>query len=223
MDRFVYLLCVAFVISACSEDGGTGADLGPKPEVGVADSKTNTGDSRVPPPNCAPVTIAFEGDIPTVSGNPLGLDSSVRTSPVSGSFSYRPCVVDTKPNDPKRGEYDHATGAGAFELSVTTLSIKGSGSPIIEVQDLDPDTFRFKDGPQLLDKDKTLRRMTVDGKPNDSLTIWLSITDSSGQAFNDDALPKTFPLTDIASYTHTFSVKDNGGTLLLQLSSVTQK
>lgn len=212
--RFLLLSC-ALPALACSGDGAKD-DLGPQPDGGAV------GDAATPPPNCDPVTVAFAGEVATVSGTPLGLDSSVRTSPVSGSFSYRPCILDSRPESPDRGEYDHAVGAGAFDLGVASLAITGSGSPVVKVENLDPDTFRYLDGPQLLDEDKTLRRMFVDGKPNDQLKVSFSITDSTGQAFSSDALPKVFPLTD-TSKPHTFSVKDDNGTLLLQLSSLTQK
>ena len=169
------------------------------------------------------MTITFAGEAATVAGNPLGLDMSARKAAVSGSFAYRPCLVDSRPQDPQRGEYDHGGGGGPFTLSVAGKTVTGSGNPVVKVEDLNPDTFRWLDGPQLLDKDKTKRQMSLDGTANPELKVSLSITDGSGAAFASDALPQSFPLLDIGSYTHTFSITDGGGTLMLQLSSLTQQ
>jgi len=218
MKRLTLLLCAIFVVgcddSSSSEDAGISTDA------------VQTGDAVVgkdgEPPSCNAVTISFNGEVATVAGTPLGLDSTARTSPVSGSFSYSPCAADTRPTDPQRGEYDHGAG-GDFTFAVSGLTVTGSGHPLVKVEDLNPDTFRYLDGPQILDKDKAWRQMSLDGTPNPDLKVSLSITDGTGAAFSSDALPKAFPMLAIGSYTHTFSVRDGGGTLLMQLTSLTQK
>jgi len=121
--------------------------------------------------------------------------------------------------DLQRGEYDHG-GRGAFDLKVATRTIGGSGRPIVEVVNVSSDTFRFEDG--AIPLDEAMRVMTVDGKQDADVHVWLSITDGSGAVFTTDLLPGAFPFLEIKSYPHTFSVKDGGGTLLLQLSEMRQ-
>jgi hypothetical protein len=168
------------------------------------------------------VVLSFVGKVATVAGNPVGLTGAAYNKPVSGKLGYLDCIPDAKAADPKRGEYEHNTG-GIFELNVqaaTTVTVTGSTKPVVQIEDLNPDTFRFKDGDQPLDP--KVRIMSLNGQPDPSLSVWLAITDSSGAAFSDDSLPKQFPFTNISAYPHTFSVKDSNGTLLLQLSSITQ-
>jgi hypothetical protein len=176
-------------------------------------------DSGKPMPMCPPVTLTFAGTVATVANTPLGLTSAVRTAAVSGSFAYLPCVGDMDP-DPQRGIYEHGSG-GTFSLSVGGLTVAGSGTPRVEVENFDPDTIRWRDG--AIPLDKRVRVMTVDGKPAPSVVVTIAITDDKGSALSSDALPTTFPFQMIASFPHTFSVEDAGGTLLLQLSSLTQK
>lgn len=169
-------------------------------------------------PTCSPITLKFKGTVATVADKPLGLDDSVRTSDVSGTFAYLPCLPDQEP-DPKRGIYEHPSG-GAFSLSVGGRSITGSGQPRLEVENLDPDTIRWRDGKIPLDTRE--RVMFVDDKPAADLEVLIAITDGSGGALSNDAPPTRFPYLDIASFPHTFSVSDSNGTLLLQLSAMTQ-
>lgn len=64
--------------------------------------------------------------------------------------------------------------------------------------------------------------MSVDGKPAADLEVLIAITDDSGAALSSDVPPARFPYLDMASFPHTFSVSDSDGTLLLQLSAMTQ-
>jgi hypothetical protein len=203
------LLCSACSASNSRSDGGS-PDL-----AGTADlAAAMASDLR----NCPPTHVSFQGTVVTVAQMPLGLDSSVRSTPVSGSFSYDPCAAQALPNDPQRGRYP-AAGI-ALSLSVAGHALSGSGMAYVEVEDLNPDTFRFEDGVRPLDT--TIRVMTFDGQAAPKVSASIAITDASGAAFSSNALPAAFPLLNIASYPHTFSVSDPGGTLLLQLSSMTQ-
>jgi hypothetical protein len=175
-------------------------------------------DAAAPVPTCAAVTLTFAGTVETVAKTPLGLDASVRTTAVSGSFAYLPCVPD-QDSDPQRGVYRHP-GRGDFSLSVGGHSVVGSGRPLVEAENFDPDTIRWRDGNIPLDP--VTRVMTVDGSPSPSLEVTIAITDGPGAALSNDALPTMFPFLNIASYPHTFAVQDSGGTLLIQLSSLTQ-
>ena len=107
-----------------------------------------------------------------------------------------------------------------FELYVDATVVRGSGSCVVEVQDLTSDTFRYEDGPLFFDP--TDRTMYVDGGLAPDLELWISITDSTGSAFANEDLPLSFPMTNIVSYPHTFSLRDPGGTLLLQLTDMSQ-
>ena len=176
-------------------------------------------------PSCAAVTLAFTGTAVTISKTPLGFDDSLRGSAVTGTLAYRPCLADKSPDDPRRGVYEHQ-GGGAFSLSVGGKSVTGSESPVLHVEDYTgADTFRWLDGPQLADKDKTLRVMKLDGVRDPALKVTFAVTDGAGSALSGDRAPTNFPYPDLATkkYPHTFSVVDGGGTLLLQLSSLEQK
>jgi hypothetical protein len=173
-------------------------------------------------PTCDPVKINYEGTAVTVAQNPLGLDDSVRTSPVSGFFQYLPCLPDSEPDRPERGEYDHPH-SGDFLFTIGSVTVTGSGHPMVIVENYDPDTFRFKDGPQLLDENKDLRVMSLNGTRTPDLDLHYSITDGTGAAFSDDKLPKLFPMLNMENYTHTFSLSDDGGTMLMQITSMTQE
>jgi hypothetical protein len=170
------------------------------------------------------VTVAYTGTVITVVGTPLGFDSTVRTEPVSGSFTYDLRLVDDLPSDPKNGKWQRG-GTTAFTFTVKGHTVTGSGAALLETQDLNPDTFRFLDGPQL---DGVTRIMKLDGVGAPDIVLFLSITDSSGAMLTSDALPDPFPMLDIANksnfdISHTFSIKDTNGTLLMQLATLAQQ
>jgi len=165
------------------------------------------------------VTLQFTGTVQTVAGTPLGLDASVRLAPITGELAYDLNVLDANPTDPQRGRYLH-DGTSQFTFAVSGHTVMGSGLAIVEVEDLNPDTFRFRDGPQ---NDTVTRLMTLDGTGDPSLVLLIAITDDSGAALTSDAEPDPFPFTNITAYPHTFSLEDDGGTLLMQLDSITMQ
>jgi hypothetical protein len=167
------------------------------------------------------VTVAFTGKVLTVASAPLGFDSTVRLEPVSGSFTYDLRLLDDQPNDPKRGHYERA-GTTAFTFTVKGHTVKGSGRAIAVTEDLNPDTFRFLDGPQ---GDGVVRMMQFDGVDAPTLKLLIAITDGDGVMLTSDALPDPFPTVDIANahsikISHTFALSDAGGTLLMQLDTL---
>lgn len=171
----------------------------------------------LPPPH--PVTLQFAGTVATVANNPLGLDSTARTAPVTGTLTYDLRTPDLLPADPKRGRFLHGT-TSAFTFTVLGHTIEGSTYAVMQTEDLDPDTIRFMDGPGI---DPLPRTMKLDGMPAPMLKLWIAITDSSGAMLKNDSLPDPFPVLDIAKTPHTFSIEDGGGTLLMQLTSLTQR
>jgi hypothetical protein len=165
------------------------------------------------------VTLQFSGTVQTVAGTPLGLNSSVRLAAVSGEFAYDLRIADQNPTDPQRGLYPH-NGSSLFTFTVSGHTVIGSGLARVEVEDLNPDTFRFRDGQQ---NDGVTRLMKLDGAGDPSLALTIAITDGSGAALTSDKLPDPFPFTNITAFPHTFSLQDSGGTLLMQLDAVTMQ
>jgi hypothetical protein len=195
-------------------------------DAGAGDTMADAGaDVEAPAPRR--VTVAYTGQVVTVApapdgGMPLGFDTSVRTSAVSGSFSYDPGMADDLPNDPKNGKYQRG-GVTAFSFTLQGHVVTGSGRSLLETQDMSSDTFRFRDGPQ---GDAVVRTMKLDGADRASLVLFLAISDSSGAMLTSDVLPDPFPTVNIANkdggfnIAHTFSLADSGGTLLMQLDTL---
>ena len=204
------------------EAGADAADVGSEATADAhVDDATADGDAaEAPAPKL--VTVAFTGAVETVAGTPLGFDSTARLAAVSGSFTYDLRLLDDEPTDPLRGKYQRA-GTTAFTMTVKGHTITGSGKAIVETENLDPDTFRFLDGPQ---GDAVVRTMQVDGVAAPALVLFIAITDSSGAMLTSDALPDPFPMINIAdrdggfNISHTFSLTDGGGTLLMQLATL---
>jgi hypothetical protein len=141
----------------------------------------------------------------------------VRLEAVSGSFTYDRRMVDQLPADLMRGRWE-GIGLSAFTFTVKGHTITGSGNAQVQTENLDPDTFRFLDGPL---GDNVGRAMKLDGTVAPTLKLGIAITDSSGALLGSDALPAPFPTLDITTKPHTFSLQDSGGTLLMQLDTLT--
>lgn len=170
-----------------------------------------------------PITFELDTYIATVSGNPFGLDNSARLETVLATVTYDSAVTDINASA-TRGDYPHATG-GAFMADVLGISITGSATPFVQIEDLNPDTFRFIDGPRTVGPAGGI--MSVDGVADPDTQLFIAFTDSSGAAFMDDALPNPLPfavppLSEPSPFffPHTISLSDSGGTLLLQLNDI---
>lgn len=208
-------------VVACVDGGDTGDGTGTQDTFdGDADTDADSdSDTDVPPD---PVTVGFTGEVVTVAGTPFGFDDTVRTTPISGSFTYDRSVGDDDGNDPMRGTYDHEGRTAPFDLHVGGKAITGSGQPVVTIE-LFSHTFRWVDGPQILD-DTPFRACAVDGVTDPEIQLHLSVTPDSGEPFADDSLPAAFPFVgvDLAADTAiTFTVEDAGGTLLFQLDAFT--
>jgi hypothetical protein len=205
-----------------SATGGPAGAYGGSAGAGAQDAPSDTvtdGDVEAAPPKL--VTVAFSGQVITVAGNPLGFDSTVRLEAVSGSFTYDLRLADDLPNDPKRGKFWRG-GTTAFTFTVKGHTVTGSGLSIVQTEDLNPDTFRFLDGDQ---NDTVTRIMKLDGADAPKLKLFLAITDDTGAMLTSDALPDPFPMVDIANdggftIAHTFSLMDDGGTMLMKLATL---
>jgi hypothetical protein len=226
------------------DDGGTPADAPPDAGPSVGDSSPDTiadvageaaagdaGDAisdtsdagETAPPRM--VGFSFTGTVVTVApkggtGLPLGFDATVRTAPIAGSLSYDPKMVDTYV-PANRGVYG-AIGGSTFTMTVKGKTVTGSDRAQVEVEDgTTSDTFRFRDGPQPLDN--TLRIMKLDGVDAPKLSLFIALSGGDGSAWTSDKLPDPFPAIDLAKFPHTFSLEDDGGTLLMQLDTLTPK
>jgi hypothetical protein len=99
--------------------------------------------------------------------------------------------------------------------------VTGSATPYVRIENLSSDTFRFSDG---LSGSPAGGMMAVNGTPDGTVRVGMGFTTSN--AFTSDALPLDFPfakppLANPVSFPHTFAITDSGGTLLLQLSTLT--
>jgi len=157
------------------------------------------------------VHLRFSGQVVTVSGAPLGLQSDVRTMPVSGTLAYDLDVVDAEATDSTRGVYQH-DGTSEFTFALMGHTVTGSG--FAKVETTSGDTLRFRDGPQPLDP--VVRVMKLDGADAPAVSLLIAIT-GGPSLLPSDALPDPFPTITIATTPHTFSISDAGGTLLMQL------
>ena len=213
-------------------DGGT-------VELGVADrpadarvdatDATTAGDAArdatggdAPADTAAPllVTLDFTGEAVTISGTPLGFDSTVRMMRVSGTLAYDLRVGDSQPADPLRGRYLHtAANPSQFTFKIAERTITGSGFALVQTENLNPDTFRFVDGPQI---GGITRILKVDGVNHPDLDLWIAIS-NDGTLLTSDAQPSPFPVINIATTAHTFYLMDDGGTLLMQLDTLVQR
>lgn len=174
------------------------------------------------------VTVMYQAHIATISGTPFGFDSSARTEIVTGSFTYDRTTGDVSPADAARGNYPHLGGGGAFQATVLGTTITGSTTPYVQIEDFGAgvsDTFRYIDGPRSIGNQGGV--MNVNGAARQDVQLTIAFTDSSGNAFTNDSLPFPLPfaVAPLAQpspffFPHTFSLKDNSGTMLLQLDSI---
>jgi hypothetical protein len=167
------------------------------------------------------VTVDYTGTVATVMNTPLGLDSTIRTAPVSGSFSYDLRSGDSDTTS-TRGTFACAGGC-PFTFTVGTHTVTGSGMPVAYTENdiAMIDTFRYDDGGNL--HDGITRIMKLDGTDDPTLQLQLSITDSTGALLASDALPNPFPTVDLTKVAVTFSISNSGGTLLMQLGTLTAR
>lgn len=169
-----------------------------------------------------PVTVGFVGTVATVAGTPFGFGDEVRTTKVSGSFTYDRGVPDELWVDPLRSEFDHQGWDAPFLIFVGGKTVTGSGMPVVTIE-LFSNTFRWVDGPQLLDESE-FRVGAVDGVDDPDIQLSLAVVAEDGTVpFVDDSLPADFPFIgiDLTDTPITFSVEDAGGTLLMQVDAFT--
>lgn len=184
----------------------------------------NPNDTDTPQSASEPVIVGFVGTVATVAGTPFGFTpAEVGDTAIAGSFTYDLGVADARWADPLYSEFDHQGWDAGFVIDVGGRTVTGSGMPVVTIE-LFSHTFRWVDGPQLLDEGE-FRVCSVDGGPDPEIQLHLSVTPTDGSVpFADDSLPADFPFigADLEATTAiTFSVEDAAGTLLMELDDFT--
>lgn len=172
--------------------------------------------STIAPTLAEVVTVNYEAEAATVTGSPFGL-TIPRLTLFTGAFSYDTSVGDTDPSM-DRGLFPHS-GGPLFTANFNGHTIHGSSTPLYEVSN--SRSFRISDGrPQIGDN---APMMSIDNASSETLELYLSITGSSGAIPNNSQLPNPFPEDyhfGFLGTPHTFSIRDDLGTVLLQITDI---
>ena len=164
------------------------------------------------------ITVYYEAEAATVVDMPLGIEVP-RLTVVTGTFTFETSTADALPEDPDNGDYPHDSGGGAFTAHFLDHELIGSATPLIEIRPV-TDTFRFIDGPGLFGDEGGI--MSIDGTPDEDIELWFSASTETDML--DDSLINPFPDYDFDSFIgtpHTFSIEDDNGTMLLQMTKNT--
>jgi len=166
------------------------------------------------------VTVTYEAKAVTVSKQPFGLTVPLNTI-VTGYFTFDTATDDLAPGDTLSGEYQHDGNAG-YVAEFLSTRITGSTTPFYEVDLIaDPtiDTFRIYDGPRTVGNEGGV--MSIDGVEDDQIQLFLAVTED---VFDSDALINPFPFYTFGflGTPHTFTLKDDQGTMLMQFLSVSE-
>jgi len=163
------------------------------------------------------VTFEFEAEAATVVGQPFGFDVP-RLTVVRGLFSYDTDTPDERSGDPDRGRFD-LSGSWRFRAEFLGHVITGSTQAAASTN-LFGHSLSFNDGG---DRDNT-GDMAFDDVTRNDVSVGLGIS-GSAEDLLDDQLPEVFRFRRRAPFrfaAHTFSLKDDSGTMLLQLCIVRQ-
>jgi len=166
------------------------------------------------------VTVTYEAKALTVVKQPFGLTVPLNTI-VTGYFTFDTSTEDLAPEDPLFGEYQHDGGAG-YVAEFLSTRITGSTTPFYQVHltaNPTSDTFRVYDGPRTVGNQGGV--MSIDGVEDEDIELFLAVTED---AFDNDALINPFPAYTFGflGTPHTFSLKDDQGTMLLQFLSAAE-
>lgn len=170
------------------------------------------------------VTVAFEAEAATVTGNPFGMTVPLNT-PVRGYFSYETSTPDifSNPADTMRGKFLIA-GGWDFRAAFLGREVRGSGTATSSTNLFGAPTLRFEDG-KTSSEDLV---MSIDGVDDENIGLGFAI---SGQAKDlpTDQLPVFFTFNPPpGGASHTFVLEsDTGvpattGSMLLQFLSFHQ-
>jgi hypothetical protein len=202
---------------ACLTACGPGSSRSVGGQDGPGTEDTSPNHETTPEPRSAD----FTGFVRTVSDTPFGLgDSTLRDTPVSGSFGWDLTVPDELRDDPESGEYPHR-GLASFTVTIGGRTVTGSGWARLRVShtggEFARSGFTYEDGWRLLDDNV---EMKVDGERDEGLSLYFYIGDEDGGTLAGDALPDGLSGFDPTEHAHTFSLSHDDGTALLQLDSL---
>ncbi|MFZ9937542.1 MAG: hypothetical protein ACO3JG_10875 [Luteolibacter sp.] len=168
------------------------------------------------PSHAERVTVAYEAEVGTVTGQPFGI-TVPRLTTVKGYITYETSTIDLRPADPMRGDF-LMQGTWDFRAEFLDRVVRGSGTATSSTNLFGAPTLRFNDG--AADNDAGL--MSLDGVPEASIRLGFSI---SGQAKDlpTDRLPEQFTFNPPpGGASHTFVIADESGSMLLQFRSFRQ-
>lgn len=166
------------------------------------------------------ITVTWSAKAATVAQKPFGLTIPLNTV-ITGYFTFDTDTTDENPS-PFDGEYQHDGNSG-FLAEILGSEVSGSGTAFywVDLLDQNPenDTFRIYDGPRNVGFEGGV--MSFDGIENEEIELFVAIT---ADVFDDDDLINPFPfyMFGFLGTTHTFSLKDEQGTVLLQFVSVAE-
>ncbi len=168
-------------------------------------------------PACAElVTIEYEAEVKTVTGQPFGITVPLLTF-VEGHFTYDSNTSDKSPTDPMRGSFT-PVGGWDFRANFLNKVITDSGMATATTNLFGSPTLSINDG-----GNKSGRGiMLINGTPDATVEFGLGISGAS-KDLPTDKLPANFTFNPPPSGApHTFVLKDQFGTMLLGFLSFRQ-
>lgn len=172
--------------------------------------------ATIQPARAELVTIEYEAEVKTVTGQPFGM-TVPRLTFVRGSFTYDSDTPDLSPGDVMRGKFEPVR-AWDFRAEFLDQVITGSGMATATTNLFGSPTLSLNDGGNRSGRGI----MRINGTPDAGVEFGLGI---SGEAKDlpTDRLPANFTFNPPPSGApHTFVLKDVSGTMLLGFLSFRQ-
>lgn len=163
------------------------------------------------------VVTGFEAEIVTIADSPFGLTQDDRLEIVSGEFSWHTANLDADGDD-NLGEFNHP-GDGNFSITLPD-GVEVTGSGYSQVKLVGTTTINIFDGS---DTSTLAQAMLVDDEIREDVQLAMLLVHDGNLWEDSSVLPNIFPDTNPDNWTHTFSLKDINGTILFQLTSLTDR
>ena len=172
--------------------------------------------ATIQPARAELVTVEFEAEVKTVTGQPFGMTVPLLTF-VQGHFTYDSNTSDKSPTDPMRGSFG-PVGGWDFRAEFLDKVITGSGTATATTNLFGSPTLSINDG-----GNKSGRGiMLINGTPDPTVEFGLGISGES-KDLPTDKLPANFTFNPPpGGAPHTFVLKDQSGTMLLGFLSFRQ-
>lgn len=172
--------------------------------------------ATVQPAHAERVTIGYEAEARTITGQPFGITVPFLTV-VRGYFTYETNTPDLRPTDIMRGQF-LMLGTWDFRAEFLDKVITGSGAATATTNLFGNPTLSFNDGGNTADRGI----MKINGTPDVDVEFGFGISGAS-KDLPTDQLPVNFtfnPPPDGAQ--HTFVLKDDAGSMNLRFLSFRQ-